>query len=124
MNSPVMFTSLNDVLMESGASLCIQRSLYDEFLLSWPAAKDILQPRNASTIELVRFLESNDDAEMCHAVVVSSLAYDAAVSRDNSMCDKSEILLDEVLLSVENVMVSDFATILAYLQPFTKSKSC
>lgn len=101
-----MFSSLADVVKANNVILCIQRDLYDDFLVEWPETRDVLKGRNSTSLEILENLKDSSDDKKCDAAIISGKAFEAATAIERSLCANINLLNNEELFSVDNVIVS------------------
>ena len=79
--------------------MCIDQSLRDIFVKKYPEADKIIKPVNKTAYVLL-----SDEENICDAIVMHKDAFDQAISRNDNLCDRKVLLLDNILFTLNNVV--------------------
>ena len=104
-STPLAYNSIDDVARSKSAKLCVQSDMKDRLLEAFPEVYANTVTKDLTALNLLKATTNSSSSE-CDASILSQLAYDSVVSYDPSLCSQATILLDQVLFSVDVVIVS------------------
>ena len=97
---PLKYRSIHDATKASDTKICLNYKLVDTFIDKFPNAV----PNTVSVTSRVSDMLEMIDGGECDVAVVHKDAFDEAISNDASLCKRKALLVDDVIMSINNVL--------------------
>ena len=103
--SPVVYESLSDFLSDTNARACTYGSAMQDIIFKEPEFDGRLYGLSGGSTELIDSLGTTYDDDTCNIIMLPLEDYEIIVAHDDSYCDSTKILLDDVSVIINNVIM-------------------